>query len=60
MFSALLITFREGLEAAMIIGIIPAYLISDGNRDRFNLVWTGKALVVFVIFVAGAILIIPI
>ena len=54
MLSALLITFREGLEAALIIGIILAYLVSTGNRDRFKPVWIGTALAVVVSLVAGA------
>jgi high-affinity iron transporter len=56
MLSALLITFREGLEAALIIGIILAYLASTGNRDRFKAVWIGTALAVIVSLVAGAVI----
>jgi high-affinity iron transporter len=56
MLSALLITFREGLEAALIIGIILAYLISTGNRDRSKHVWIGTALAVFVSLVVGAVI----
>jgi len=54
MLSALLITFREGLEAALIIGIILAYLVSTGNRDRSNAVWIGTALAVSVSLIVGA------
>jgi len=56
MLSALLITFREGLEAALIIGIILAYLVSTGNRDRFKPVWIGTGLAVIVSLVAGAVI----
>jgi len=56
MLSALLITFREGLEAALIIGIILAYLVSTGNRDRFKSVWIGTGLAVIVSLVAGAVI----
>jgi len=56
MLSALLITFREGLEAALIIGIILAYLVSTGNRDRFKPIWIGTALAVVVSLVAGAVI----
>ena len=56
MLSALLITFREGLEAALIIGIILAYLNNTGNRDRSKHVWIGTALAVFVSLVVGAVI----
>jgi len=56
MLSALLITFREGLEAALIIGIILAYLVSTGNRDRFKPIWIGTTLAVVVSLVAGAVI----
>ncbi len=54
MLSALLITLREGLEAALIIGIILAYLSATNNRQGFKPVWTGTALAVVVSLVAGA------
>ena len=56
MLSALLITFREGLEAALIIGIILAYLISTGNRDRSKHVWIGTVLSVIVSLIVGAVI----
>jgi len=56
MLSALLITFREGLEAVLIIGIILAYLVNTGNRDRFKPVWIGTGLAVIVSLVAGAVI----
>jgi high-affinity iron transporter len=56
MLSALLITFREGLEAALIIGIILAYLISTGNRDRSKHVWIGTVLAVIVSLIVGAVI----
>ncbi|MFC1957729.1 iron uptake transporter permease EfeU [Chloroflexota bacterium] len=56
MLSALLITFREGLEAALIIGIILAYLVSTGNRDRFKSVWIGTTLAIVVSLVAGTVI----
>ena len=39
--SAALVTLREGLEAALIVGIILAYLAKTGNRARFRDVWIG-------------------
>ncbi len=53
MLSALLITLREGLEAALIIGIILAYLARTGNRKGFKPVWIGTSLAVIVSFIAG-------
>jgi high-affinity iron transporter len=56
MLSALLITFREGLEAALIIGIILAYINSTGNSGRSKAVWIGRALAVTVSLIAGAVI----
>ncbi len=56
MLSALLITLREGLEAALIIGIILAYLSTTGNRQGFKPVWIGTSLAIAVSLVAGAVI----
>jgi high-affinity iron transporter len=56
MLSALLITLREGLEAALIIGIILAYLSTTSNRQGFKPVWIGTSLAVLVSLVAGAVI----
>lgn len=54
MLSSLLITLREGLEAALIIGIILAYLARAENRQGFKPVWLGASLAVVVSLAAGA------
>lgn len=56
MAQSFLITLREGLEAALIIGIILAYLTRTGNRDRFGNVWQGVGLAVALSLLAGALL----
>ncbi len=54
MLSALLITLREGIEAALTIGIILAYLARTGNRQGFKHVWLGTLLAAVASLVAGA------
>lgn len=54
MASSLLITLREGLEAALIVGIIVAYLAKTGNRDKFGMVWLGTGLAVMMSTIVGA------
>ena len=41
MLSALLITLREGLEAALIVGIVLGYLVRIGRRDQALYAWGG-------------------
>jgi high-affinity iron transporter len=43
MMSALLIALREGLEAALIVGIVMGYLRQIGRRDRTPYAWAGVA-----------------
>ncbi len=56
MLSSFLITLREGLEAALIIGIILAYLVRSDNRQAFKQVWLGTGLAVAVSLIAGAVI----
>jgi high-affinity iron transporter len=54
--AAFLITLREGIEAALVVSIILAYLNAIGRRDRHGIVWAGAAIAVAVSVVAGIIL----
>jgi high-affinity iron transporter len=46
MLATFVIGLREGLEAALIVGIIAAYLRQRGRRDLLNRVWWGTGLAV--------------
>jgi high-affinity iron transporter len=54
MGAALLVTLREGLEAALIVGIILAYLARTGHRAKFGLVWAGTGMAVASSLLVGA------
>lgn len=41
MAASMLITLREGLEAALIVGIVLAYLARIGSKERAAAVWAG-------------------
>jgi high-affinity iron transporter len=56
MGAAFLITFREGLEIALILSILLAYLNTIGRRDRHGSVWTGAATAAGVSVAAGLII----
>jgi high-affinity iron transporter len=40
----LVITLREGVEASLIVGIVAAFLVSQGRRDALGLMWLGVGL----------------
>jgi FTR1 family protein len=43
MFEALIVTLREGVEAALVVGIIVAYLRREGYERHLGAVWAGLA-----------------
>ena len=44
MLPTFVIGLREGLEAALIVGIVAAFLVQEGRRDAMRWVWAGVAL----------------
>lgn len=48
-----LITFREALEAALIIGIIAAYLTKTGKADAKKYLWIGSGIAIAVSIALG-------
>jgi high-affinity iron transporter len=51
-----LIGLREGLEAALVVSILVAYLVRSGHRDRLGPIWLGVSAAVGVSLAAGALL----
>jgi high-affinity iron transporter len=56
MYSTFLIALREGLEAALIIGILVAYLVKSGQRKSLPALWTGVGVALAASFAFGAFL----
>ena len=51
-----LIALREGVEAALVVGIIAAYLIKTGRRDALPRMWAGVGLAALLPLALGALL----
>jgi high-affinity iron transporter len=55
--AAFFISLREGLEAALIVGIIGAYLVKLGRRDALRGVWVGVGAAVTLSIVVGVLVV---
>ncbi len=56
MFANYLIGLREGLEAALVVSILVAYLVKSGHADRLRPVWLGVLAAIGVSLAFGALL----
>ena len=57
MFSNYLIGLREGLEAALIVAILIAYLVRTGNGHAVRRIWIGVGAAVLLSIALGAVLV---
>ena len=60
MTAAFFLMLREGLEAALIVGIIAAYLVKIGRSDALPKVWAGVIAAVALSVAAGALVVLTV
>lgn len=53
MLPAFVISLREGIEGALIVGILAAFAIAAGRRDALRAMWAGVSLAVVLCLAAG-------
>ncbi len=53
MIPTLVITLREGVEAALIVGIIAAFLVKEGRPDAVRQMWIGVAIAIVLCTAVG-------
>ena len=56
MISSFLIALREGLEAALIVGILIAYVVKTSRRHLLTPIWTGVGIALVLSFALGGFL----
>ena len=56
MLQTFLTGLREGLEAALVVSILMAFLVRGGHRDRIPALWAGVGVAVLVSLGFGAVL----
>lgn len=56
MLSTFLIALREGLEAALIVGILIAYVVKTDRKNLLTPIWTGVSLALVASFALGGFL----
>jgi len=56
MLPSFVIGLREGIEAALIVGIIASFLRQEGRRDALRPMWLGVAAAIAICLAVGALL----